>query len=105
MEEGNHDNVALGDTPHKDLDRTSVPTSSSRSSLTVERKTRTPRPRRRPSTSGRLSAAYGIYHLAVITALMLLLILELPRMPGWTRVSHRARLHVHHSDSDDEPTR
>ena len=52
-----------------------------------------------------LSAAYGIYHLAVITALMLLLILELPRMPGWTRVSHRARLHVHHSDSDDEPTR
>ena len=31
-----------------------------------------------------LSAAYGIYHLAVITALMLLLILELPRMPGVT---------------------
>ena len=38
-----------------------------------------------------LSAAYGIYHLAIITAAMLLLILELHRMPGWTRLSHRSR--------------
>lgn len=41
-----------------------------------------------------LSAAYGIYHLAIITAAMLLLILELHRMPGWTRLSHRSRQHA-----------
>lgn len=38
-----------------------------------------------------LSAAYGIYHLAAITALLILGVLELHRMPGWARFSHRAR--------------
>lgn len=38
-----------------------------------------------------LSAAYGIYHLAAITALMILAILELHRLPGWAHLSHRAR--------------
>ncbi|PZQ64005.1 MAG: magnesium transporter MgtC [Phenylobacterium zucineum] len=38
-----------------------------------------------------LSAAYGIYHLAAITAFLILVILELHRMPGWRRLSHRAR--------------
>ena len=43
------------------------------------------------SASVGLSAAYGIYHLAAITALLILLILELHRLPGWPRFSHRAR--------------
>jgi putative Mg2+ transporter-C (MgtC) family protein len=37
-----------------------------------------------------LSAAFGIYHLAVITAVLILIILELHRLPGWKRLSHRA---------------
>lgn len=37
-----------------------------------------------------LSAAYGLYHLAAITAILILVILELHRVPGWTRLSHRA---------------
>ena len=41
-----------------------------------------------------LSSAYGIYHIAIMTAALLLLILELPRMPGWTRLSHRSRQHT-----------
>jgi putative Mg2+ transporter-C (MgtC) family protein len=41
-----------------------------------------------------LSAAYGVYHIAIITAVMLLLILELHRVPGWKRVSHRSRQHA-----------
>lgn len=38
-----------------------------------------------------LSAAYGIYHLAAISAVLILFILELHRIPGWARLSHRAR--------------
>lgn len=38
-----------------------------------------------------LSAAYGIYHLAAITALLILGVLELYRLPGWDHLSHRAR--------------
>ena len=38
-----------------------------------------------------LSAAYGIYHIAIITAVALLFILELDRAPGWSRVSLRSR--------------
>ncbi len=38
-----------------------------------------------------LSAAYGIYHLAAITALLILGVLELHRLPGWAHLSHRAR--------------
>ncbi len=38
-----------------------------------------------------LSAAYGIYHLAAITALLILGVLELYRLPGWNRFSYRAR--------------
>ena len=44
-----------------------------------------------------LSTAYGIYHIAVMTAVLLLLILELHRMPGWTRLSHRSRQHAQQS--------
>lgn len=49
-----------------------------------------------------LSAAYGIYHIAIITAVMLLLILELHRMPGWTRLSHRSRQGSHQRQLDQE---
>lgn len=38
-----------------------------------------------------LSAAYGIYHLATITAVLILAILELHRLPGWDRISSRAQ--------------
>jgi putative Mg2+ transporter-C (MgtC) family protein len=36
-----------------------------------------------------LAAAYGLYHLATISAVLILLILELHRFPGWARFSHR----------------
>lgn len=49
-----------------------------------------------------LSAAYGIYHLAAITAFLILVILELHRMPGWRRLSHRARGDAERSDSTRE---
>ncbi|NBW75793.1 MAG: MgtC/SapB family protein [Sphingomonadaceae bacterium] len=38
-----------------------------------------------------LSAAYGLYHLATITALLILAILELHRLPGWAHLSPRTR--------------
>lgn len=49
-----------------------------------------------------LSAAYGIYHIAVITAALLLLTLELHRMPGWTRVSHRSRQHAQQARAKED---
>ncbi len=49
-----------------------------------------------------LSAAYGIYHLAAITAFLILVILELHRMPGWRRLSHRARGDAERDDSTRE---
>ncbi len=49
-----------------------------------------------------LSAAYGIYHLAAITALLILGVLELHRLPGWAHFSHRAR-RVHESTNDKGP--
>lgn len=33
----------------------------------------------------------GIYHLAAITAVLILGVLELYRLPGWDHLSHRAR--------------
>jgi len=48
-----------------------------------------------------LSAAYGIYHLAAITALLILGVLELHRMPGWARFSHRARRENESTDRED----
>ena len=52
-----------------------------------------------------LSAAYGIYHIAVITAVLLLLILELHRMPGWTRLSHRSRQDIQKAKLKDDPAK
>lgn len=43
------------------------------------------------SASVGLSIAYGIYHSAITTAILLLAILELHRLPGWKRISHRSR--------------
>lgn len=51
-----------------------------------------------------LSAAYGIYHIAIITAVMLLVILELHRMPGWTRLSYRSRQHAQKAKLQDDLT-
>lgn len=44
------------------------------------------------STAVGLSVAYGLYHLAVIAAVLILGVLELPRIPGWSRFSKRARV-------------
>lgn len=41
------------------------------------------------------SAAYGLYHLAAVTALLIFSMLNLYRLPGWKRLSPRAR----HSDT------
>lgn len=52
-----------------------------------------------------LSIAYGVYHIAIITALLLLAILELHRLPGWKRVSYRSRQHEHLVRPNDQPER
>ncbi|MBB3893018.1 putative Mg2+ transporter-C (MgtC) family protein [Phenylobacterium haematophilum] len=46
------------------------------------------------STAVGLSTAYGLYHLAVIAAVLILGVLELPRVPGWSRFSMRARVNA-----------
>jgi putative Mg2+ transporter-C (MgtC) family protein len=45
------------------------------------------------SASVGLSAAYGIYHLALISALLIFVILEMHHLPGWKKLSNRGALH------------
>lgn len=50
-----------------------------------------------------LSIAYGIYHSAIVTAILLLAILELHRLPGWKRISHRSRQREDPAPTEGQP--
>ena len=55
------------------------------------------------SASVGLSIAYGIYHSAIVTAILLLAILELHRLPGWKRISHRSRQREDPAPIEEQP--